>query len=54
MQCYSLIEYLELCVPGRCAIFGKIPFRMEKCDKAVMDFLAATDVGKFPLKRVEE
>jgi len=27
---------------------------MEKCDKAVMDFLAATDVGKFPLKRVEE
>jgi hypothetical protein len=23
---------------------------MEKCDKAVMDFLAATDVGKFPSK----
>jgi hypothetical protein len=23
---------------------------MEKCDKAVMDFLAATDVGKFPPK----
>jgi hypothetical protein len=21
---------------------------LEKCDKAVMDFLAATDVGKFP------
>jgi len=21
---------------------------MEKCDKAVMDFLATTDVGKFP------
>jgi hypothetical protein len=29
-------------------------FSMEKCDKAVMDFLAATDVGKFPPKRVEE
>jgi hypothetical protein len=29
-------------------------FSMEKCDQAVMDFLAATDVGKFPLKRVEE
>jgi len=27
---------------------------MEKCDKAVMDFLAATEVGKFPPKRVEE
>jgi len=23
---------------------------IEKCDKAVMDFLAATDVGKFPPK----
>jgi len=23
---------------------------MEKCDKAVMDFLAATDVEKFPPK----
>jgi hypothetical protein len=23
---------------------------MEKCDKAVMDFLATTDVGKFPPK----
>jgi hypothetical protein len=23
---------------------------MEKCDKAVMDFLAATEVGKFPPK----
>jgi len=23
---------------------------MEKCDKTVMDFLAATDVGKFPPK----
>jgi hypothetical protein len=23
---------------------------VEKCDKAVMDFLAATDVRKFPLK----
>jgi hypothetical protein len=23
-------------------------FSMEICDKAVMDFLAATDVGKFP------
>jgi len=27
---------------------------MEKCDKAVMDFLAATDVSKFPPKRAEE
>jgi hypothetical protein len=27
---------------------------MEKCDQAVVDFLAATDVGKFPPKRVEE
>jgi len=27
---------------------------MEKCDKAVMDFLAATDVGKFPPKWAEE
>jgi hypothetical protein len=27
---------------------------MEKCDKAVMDFLAATDVGKFPPKRAVE
>ena len=23
---------------------------IEKCDKAVMDFLVATDVGKFPPK----
>jgi hypothetical protein len=23
---------------------------IEKCDQAVMDFLAATDVGKFPPK----
>jgi hypothetical protein len=28
-------------------------FSMEKCDQAVMDFLAATDVEKFPPKRVE-
>jgi len=27
---------------------------MEKCDQVVMDFLAATDVGKFPLKQMEE
>jgi hypothetical protein len=27
---------------------------MEKCDKAVMDFLIATDIGKFPPKRAEE
>jgi hypothetical protein len=27
---------------------------MEKCDKAVMDFLAATDVGEFPPKRAAE
>jgi hypothetical protein len=25
-------------------------FSMEECDQAVMDFLAATDVGKFPPK----
>jgi hypothetical protein len=29
-------------------------FSMEKCDQAVMDFLAATDVGKFPPKQTEE
>ena len=29
-------------------------FSMEKCDQAVMDFLAATDVGKFPPKLAEE
>jgi hypothetical protein len=29
-------------------------FSMEKCDQAVMDFLAATDVGKFPPMQVEE
>jgi len=27
---------------------------MEKCDTVVMDFLAATDDGKFPPKRAEE
>jgi hypothetical protein len=27
---------------------------MAKCDKAVMDFLIATDIGKFPPKCVEE
>ena len=27
---------------------------MEKCDKAVMDFLIATDIGKFPPKCAEE
>jgi len=27
---------------------------MEKCDKAVMDFLIATDIGKFPPKRAEK
>jgi len=26
---------------------------MEKCDKAVMDFLLATDIGKFPPNRAE-
>jgi len=25
-------------------------FTIEECDQAVMDFLAATEVGKFPLK----
>jgi hypothetical protein len=29
-------------------------FSIEKCDRAVMDFLAATDAGKFPPKRAEE
>jgi hypothetical protein len=29
-------------------------FSMEKCDKAVLDFLATTEVGKFPPRRVEE
>jgi len=27
---------------------------MEKCNTVVMDFLVATDVGKFPPKWVEE
>jgi len=27
---------------------------MEKSDEAVMDFLIATDIGKFPAKCVEE
>jgi hypothetical protein len=27
---------------------------LERCDQAVMDLLAATDVGKFPPKRAEE
>jgi hypothetical protein len=27
---------------------------MEKCDQAVMDFLAAADVRKFPPKQAEE
>jgi len=26
------------------------PLSIEKCDQAVMNFLAATDVGKFPPK----
>jgi hypothetical protein len=29
-------------------------FSMEKCDQAVMDFLAATDMGKFPPKQTGE
>jgi hypothetical protein len=27
---------------------------LEKCDRAVMDFLIATDIGKFPPKHAEE
>jgi hypothetical protein len=27
---------------------------MEICDQAVMDFLAATDIGKFPSRQEEE
>jgi hypothetical protein len=27
---------------------------MEKCDQAVMDFLAATEIGKFLPKQTEE
>jgi hypothetical protein len=27
---------------------------MEKCDQVVMVFMAATDVGKFPIKQEEE
>jgi len=27
---------------------------MEMCDRAVMDFLIATDIGKFPPKPAEE
>jgi len=29
-------------------------FSMEICDQAVMDFLAATDVGKIPPRQAEE
>jgi hypothetical protein len=29
-------------------------FSMEICNQAVMNFLAATDVGKFPLRLAEE
>jgi len=29
-------------------------FSMEKCDKAVINFLETTDVGKFPPRRLEE
>jgi hypothetical protein len=29
-------------------------FSMEICDQAVMDFLAATDVGKFPHRQAVE
>jgi hypothetical protein len=29
-------------------------FSMEICDQAVMDFLAATDVGKFQPRQAEE
>jgi hypothetical protein len=29
-------------------------FSVEKCDQAVMDFLAATDFWKFPPKLAEE
>ena len=29
-------------------------FSMKKCDQAVMDFLAATDIGKFPPKQAKE
>jgi len=28
-------------------------FSMERCDQAVMDFLAATDIGKFPPKLLD-
>jgi len=27
---------------------------MEQCERAVMDFLIATNIGKFPPERVEE
>jgi len=34
---------------GRCRhVQISEPFSMEICDKAVVDILAATDVGKFP------
>jgi hypothetical protein len=29
-------------------------FSMDKCNPAVIDFLVATDVGKFPPKQVEK
>jgi hypothetical protein len=38
---------------GRCR-HVQISVSIEKCDQAVMDLLAATDVGKFPPKLAEE
>ena len=40
---------------GRCQHVKVSELRsMEKCNKAVMDILAAADIGKFPPKRAEE
>jgi len=40
---------------GRCRhVQVSEPLSMEKCNKAVMDFLLDTNIGKFPPKRTEE
>jgi hypothetical protein len=38
-------------MPTRASLWAALH---EKCDKVVIDVLRATDIGKFPPKRVEE
>jgi hypothetical protein len=43
------------CRAGRCQhVQISELLSMEKCDRAVMDFLITTDIGKFPPKRAEQ